>query len=116
MADKETGKSRIRASVTPEEFTTAAPVQVSSGDYSYTVELVGRIEHQLGKLTEAIESLKAQTREHGSDLKAIGKDVHGTKVAVRVAAWMIGIFLTVLTLGWTIGWAIMSRPVPPVPH
>ncbi len=109
---EKTARSQRIATPPPEIQATTPP----SGDYSYTVELVARIENQLGKVTEAIESLKLDVRQHSADLKSIGNDVHGTKVAVKVAAWLIGIFLTILTLGWTIAWAIINRPNPPIPH
>lgn len=63
--------------------------QLPGADYSYTVELVARIENQLGKLTEAVTSLKETTKEHGTELRAIGKDVH----AARVVTVFVGAFL-----------------------
>jgi hypothetical protein len=48
------------------------------------VELVARIENQLGRLTEAIDSLKTQTKEHSAELRAIGKDVHAAKMVAIV--------------------------------
>lgn len=98
-----------RTPVPPPDFPVTPPPQLPSADYSYTVELVGSIQNQLGRLTEAIESLKEQTKEHGKELKTIGNDVHATKVSVKVAAWLIGIFMALLTLGWTIGWAIITK-------
>ncbi len=82
MPDKESGKpSRPprTAQTTPEDYPTTSSGH-PSGDYSYTVELVGTIQHTLGKLTEAVESLKGQSKGHGEKLEQIGKDVHAAKV------------------------------------
>jgi hypothetical protein len=68
------------------------PQQLPSGDYSYTVELVARIENQLGGLTEAIKSIKETTKEHGVELRAIGKDVY----AARTVTIFVGAFLTLV--------------------
>jgi peptidoglycan hydrolase CwlO-like protein len=57
-----------------------------SGDYSYTVELVGTIQNQLGKLTEAVDSLNGQTKDQAKEVKDIAKEIHGFKVGLTVAA------------------------------
>jgi hypothetical protein len=102
VPDKETGKpSRSsRAPTTPEDFPVTSQSAYPSGDYSYTVELVGTIQHQLGKLTEAVESLKEKTNHHGDKIEQIGKDIHGAKVALYV----VGIIVAgaVAFLGWAI--------------
>ena len=67
-------------SAKPHEYGVPSQSQLPGADYSYTVELVGTIQHQLGKLTEALDSLKEQSKEHGTELKAIGKDIHAVKV------------------------------------
>jgi hypothetical protein len=85
MPDTNPGRGRTRSAgpTTPEAFPTTTP-QLPSGDYSYTVELVARIENQLGRLAEAIDSLKTQTKEHSAELRAIGKDVHAAKMVAIV--------------------------------
>lgn len=76
----------------PQRYPEVPPQQYPSGDYSYTVELIGGIQNSLGKLTEAVESLKAKTDSHSAKLEAIGKDVHAAKVLIGVAsAMMVGI-------------------------
>ena len=47
-------------------------------------------QNELGRLTEAVESLKEQARHHADELQSIGKDVHAAKVGIRI---IIGIFL-----------------------
>jgi hypothetical protein len=80
---------------TPEAFPTTAP-QLPSGDYSYTVELVGSIQHQLGKLTEAVETLKSKMESHGKELAAIGRDVHTAKVVLGIIGGLVTIIATIL--------------------
>jgi hypothetical protein len=99
MAEKGRGEPSRRAT-TPEDFTTTASSQFSSGDYSYTVELVGSIQNQLGKLTEAVESLKAQAKEHGDELKNIAKDIHAAKMVISVVGGLA------LFIGGVIAWLI----------
>jgi hypothetical protein len=80
---------------TPEAFPTTAP-QLPSGDYSYTVELVGSIQHQLGKLTEAVETLKTKAESHSKELRDIGKDVHTAKVVMGIVGGIVTIIATFL--------------------
>lgn len=91
MPEKEPGKSRGRPqSTTPEEYPVTSSQSVyPSGDYSYTVEIVATIQHQLGKLTEAVESLKEQAKTHGRKLEEIGKDVHAAKIVIAVVGTLV---------------------------
>jgi hypothetical protein len=65
------------------------PPLYPSGDYSYTVELVGTIQHELGRLTEAVNSLKEQSKEYGSKISQLSHAVHGAKVGL----WVIGVIV-----------------------
>jgi hypothetical protein len=76
------------AGAAPSEFAAGPPLP--SGDYSYTVELVGAIQNQLGKLTEAVDSLKSQSKDQAKELKDIGKDIHAFKVALTVGVAILG--------------------------
>ena len=51
---------------------------------------LGSIQHQLGRLTEAVETFKEQSREQGARLDAVRLDVHAAKIAVRVLKWIVG--------------------------
>ena len=100
----ESGKSsrgpKVPNLTTPEAFPTTAP-QFPSGDYSYTVELVSSIQHQLGRLTEAVESLKDQTKEQGAKLGKISQDVHAAKVVIGIVGGfigLVGIFLGIVLI------------------
>lgn len=83
---------------TPEEYTTVESSRLPSGDYSYTVELVGAIQHELGKLAEAVNSLKEQSKEQGKKLDDVRMDVHGAKAAVKTLLWVVGLVGTLLGL------------------
>jgi len=100
MAEKETGRApRVpRATLTtPEEFTTASPHSAyPSGDYSYTVELVGSIQNALGKLTEAVDALKEQSKDHGKKIDEVRMDVHGAKAVFKTLLWVVGVVGTLL--------------------
>lgn len=109
MADKGRAES-TRPPTTPEEFTTTASSQFPSGDYSYTVELVGSIQNQLGRLTEAVQSLKTQVKEQGDELKSVGKDVHAAKVVISVVGGLI--VLTGGVIAWLINTYISTHPAP----
>jgi hypothetical protein len=89
------------AATTPSDFP-AQPSQHAfpSGDYSYTVELVGAIQNQLGKLTEAVETLKTTTAAHGEKLSDIGRDIHTAKITLRIVG---GILAALLAFGCWIG-------------
>ena len=89
-----------RQATTPEDFPTTAPSHLPSGDYSYTVELVGTVQHTLGKLTEAVEGLKEQTKQHSTEIRTISQDIHSAKTTMKVVG---AILAAVLAFG---GWAI----------
>lgn len=90
--------ARSNKPTTPEEFPTQAPAP--SGDYSYTVEIVMNMQRSMGALTEAVNSLKEDSKEYRADLKSLGRDLHDAKTLVR---WLIGI---AVGLGGIIGWAV----------
>ena len=93
MADKDKPiRQKSSAPTTPEEYsTTSSGSGLPGADYSYTVELVGAIQNQLGRLTEAIESLKEQSKEQGKKLDDVRMDVHAAKSAGKALLWIVGI-------------------------
>jgi len=112
-------KEPVRATPPPPFAETPTP-SYPSGDYSYTVELVATIQNALGRLTEAVESLKEQSKEHGKELREqggelkeikeqvkelreqrkelseIGKDVYAAKAVGRTLLWVVGVVGTLL--------------------
>jgi hypothetical protein len=71
-----------------------------SGDYSYVLEIVMKMQDTVSQLKEAVASLKEQSKNHGDKLDQIGKDVHAAKVVISVVGGLI-----VLAAGF-VGWAI----------
>jgi hypothetical protein len=94
-------------SITPPRYPEIPPPQQPSGDYSYTVELVARIENQLGKLTKAVEQLEERSRERdrkfeeiGKELHLVSQDVNSAKVVAKVMGGVIAFmgFLVTVTI------------------
>jgi len=83
---------------TPQKMAETNP-QLSAGDFSY-LEIIMAMQNTMGKLTEAVESLKTQSTAHGNKLEAIGKDVHAAKLIGGL------LFLVAGFLGWVIHEAI----------
>jgi hypothetical protein len=53
------------------------------------VELVGSIQRELGTLTEAVNSLKEQSRDHGAKISEVSHAIHGAKVGL----WIVGVIV-----------------------
>jgi|ERR1022692_4023608 hypothetical protein len=101
MAEKDPGRSTrgSRPEAASEDYpVTSSHAGYPSGDYSYTVELVGAIQNQLGKLTEAVETLKTQTAEHSNKLSDIGKDIHTAKTTLKIIGAIIAALMAFI--GW----------------
>lgn len=99
MSEKGSGKPRQpRAPATPEDYPVSSSSAYPSGDYSYTVEVVMRMQATLGQLTEAVKTLQDQTKslqeqskDHSRELKEISKDLHAAKVTGKALLWVIGV-------------------------
>jgi hypothetical protein len=91
---------RSNKPTTSEEFPTQSPQP--SGDYSYTVEIVMKMQQTMGALTEAVNGLKEDSKEYRAELKILGKEFHGAMVGVR---WVIAVCVG---FGALIGWAITT--------
>jgi hypothetical protein len=80
--------SRPKANLaTPEAFpipTPQAPIDL------------GSIQHQLGRTTEAVETLKEQIKEHGKKIEDVRMDVHAAKVGGKILLWIVGAVGTLL--------------------
>ena|SRR5579862_7102083 len=75
---------------TPSDFPVQPPAQqYSSGDFTYTVEVVGTINNALGKLTEAVQTLKEQRKDDAKKIDDISHAIYGAKVGL----WIIGVIV-----------------------
>ena len=100
MAAKE-DRERGRETTTP-RLPDIEPQVFPSGDYTYILEIVMGMQGTMGKLIEAVESLKRQSERQGDKLDSIGRDVHAAKVVISVVG-----ALTVLA-GALAGWMITT--------
>jgi hypothetical protein len=82
---KDLGKTTV-----PTKFPDTTP-PVPSGDYSYVLEIVMNMQTAMGRLQEAVESLKDQSKEQGKEIRDIAKDIHAAKVTGKVLLWVVGV-------------------------
>jgi len=98
MADTGKRAGRSNAPTTPEEFPTTS--FVPSGDYAYTVEIVMKMQHAMGQLTEAVGGLKSDMKELRGEVSKLGKDIHAAKVVVGVVGTLIA--GAIAFVGWLV--------------
>ena len=89
---------RSRNPTTPEDFPTTSPPP--SGDYSYTLEIVMHMKESMGRLLEAVDSLKTDSKELRGEVSKLGKDIHAAKVVFGVVGTLIA--AGVAFIGWLI--------------
>jgi hypothetical protein len=101
MADKDTGKSSWApwsASTTPEDYpVSASQVSLPSGDFSYILEIVMGMQSTMGKLSEAVETLKVHSKDQGDKVDRLSHIIYGATAVVTVIG---GIGLFVLNKIW----------------
>jgi hypothetical protein len=96
----------------PQRMAETNPPTVPMVDYSFTLQAIMEMQKSVGKLTEAVESLKEQTRGHGHKLDQIGKDVHAAKVVIGVVGSLI--LVAAGFLGWIINTLFQYLSTHPV--
>jgi putative effector of murein hydrolase len=62
---------------TPDKIAETTP-HFSPGDFSF-LEIIMAMQNTMGRLPEAVDSLKAQSVSHGNKLEEIGKEIHAVK-------------------------------------
>ena len=63
-----------------------------SGDYTYVLETVMSMQHTMGKLTEAVESLKTKQSQQGEKLDGIDKKIYAAIALVAVFGAILTFF------------------------
>jgi hypothetical protein len=74
---------------TPSGLPDTTPQALPSGDYTYVLEIVMNMQVSMGKLIEAVDSLKAQSKDQSDKMHEIRRDVHAAKVVMRVLGGLI---------------------------
>jgi len=92
----------------PQRMAETNPPTIPMVDYSFTLQAVMDMQKSVGKLTEAVESLKDQSKRQSDKLDQIGKDVHAAKVVVSVVCGLI--IVAASLLGWVITTYISAHP------
>lgn len=75
----------------PTRFPDTTP-PLPSGDYSYTVEIVMKMQHSLGQLTEAVQGLKDQQEKQAKKLDGISHKIYAAIVLLAVIGGILGFF------------------------
>lgn len=85
--------------VSPPRFPETPPPPTPSGDYSYTLEIVMRMQETMGRLTqsvtdlkESVKELKADQKEHGEKLDGIAKKIYAAVAIIGVVAFFLQLF------------------------
>jgi hypothetical protein len=73
----------------PTRFPDTTP-PLPSGDYSYTVELVGTIQNQLGRLTQAVETLTKELTEVRKKVDRLSHIVYAAGVVGTIIVVIVG--------------------------
>jgi hypothetical protein len=94
-------KKEERPASVPTSFPDITP-PFPSGDYSYVLEIVMRMQETMGGLKEAVAALKDQSKSQGEKIDAIGKDVHAAKVVISVVGGLI------VLIGGIVAWLIST--------
>jgi len=93
--DRERTKDTI-----PSRLPETTPQVFPGQNYDFTLQAVFEMQKTVGKLTEAVETLKDQSKHHGDKLDKIGNDVHAAKVVLKIVGAAIVAFIAFC--GWMI--------------
>ncbi len=67
-----------------------------------------RMQESMGRLGEAVTSLKETSKAHGEKLDSIGKDVHAAKVVISVVGGLLVLIGGVFA--WLVNTYISTHP------
>jgi multidrug resistance efflux pump len=74
-------------------------IPLAALDQSFVLQMMLDLKASVAALKESVDSLKEQSKEHGAEIRQIGKDVHAAKVVgafIVLAAGFLGFVINVL--------------------
>jgi len=83
----------------PPNVPISPPVPLAALDQSFVLQMMLDLKASVASLKESVDSLKDQSKEHGTEIRAIAKDVHAAKVVgafIVLAAGFLGFVINVL--------------------
>jgi hypothetical protein len=75
------------------------PIPLAALDQSFVLQMMLDLKASVAALKESVDSLKEQSKEHGTEIRQIGKDVHAAKVVggfIVVASTFLGFVIKFL--------------------
>lgn len=85
---------------TPQRLAETTPQVYPGPNYDFILQGVFNIQNTIGKLAEAVETLKTESHSQRDKVDQIGKDVHAAKVVVRLVGGAV--LLAFASMGWII--------------
>jgi hypothetical protein len=95
MADKPAVKSSGKQSQ-PDVFPTTTPLTFQSGgstDYSFVLPTLMEIQRGIGKLDEAVNTLKSKADEQGKKLEGIDRKIYAAIAILAVCGAVLGFLI-----------------------
>lgn len=91
---------RDQEATTPSRLPDTTPQVYPGQHYDFILQGVFDIQKTLGRVTEAVETLKTESISQRDKVDQIGKDVHAAKVVVRLVG--AAVVLAFAGMGWVI--------------
>lgn len=87
---KSSRSTRSSAPTTPEDFpTTPQTIPLAALDQSFVLQMMLDLKAAAAVLKASVDDLKEQSKDHGAEIKQIGRDVHAAKVVIGVVGALI---------------------------
>jgi hypothetical protein len=87
-------EDKVSRETTPSRLPDVKPPVYQGQNYDFTLQAVFEMQGKLGELTQAIKTLTEDSREHGRELKHIGKVMYAAGVLIPVISvigmWVLG--------------------------
>jgi hypothetical protein len=83
----------------PNVSVTPPPIPLAALDQSFVIQMMLDLKAAGAALKESVDSLKEQSKEHGTEIRQIGKDIHAAKVVgafIVLTAGFLGFVLNIL--------------------